>query len=373
MNAVTGSMAQIKKTKKIRFSFPAAVSLAAALLFLLFTPSFSSQKPTALFLVNSEPATHLYSMGDIFSSGSFEDAFSNPWMLGLAAVPGASLAHWPGMISKSNYNFAGVVLPLKKHGAFSVNYLSYDVGEELLYELDGTSKSVKLEDDKMYSFGYGFPLSEKFFAGFQAKYLQSVLAQDYTASAVLCDAGLMFNTLNAAHTAGLSLKNYGQKLKYLSIEEPVPAQAEAGYTYNGAKWTVGFSYYYILDASQGGISAGIEYKPKIKLIRLRGGGKQVGGDMKYYAGLGINIGRVDFNLAYQIISSEKVSQEMPVMFSLNWFWGARDEKSLSKAYAARGMKKRAKEVAIRDREDNLDRKGRFGASDSNWWKNRLIK
>ncbi|MEW6557911.1 MAG: hypothetical protein AB1349_11280 [Elusimicrobiota bacterium] len=164
---------------------------------------FSAQKPTVLFLTDAEPGAKLYSMGEVFSSVSPADAFNNPWFLGWTVDSGISLSQWSGVIENSKYNFGGVILPYTKLGTLSISYLEYNTGTETVEELDGTTRKITLEKDTLISIGYGLPFSQSIFVGGNAKYLTSTLADEYKATSILNDVGIVYRSLKDKHTIDL--------------------------------------------------------------------------------------------------------------------------------------------------------------------------
>jgi hypothetical protein len=297
----------------------------------------SAEKPTALFLVDTEPGAGLYSMGGIFSSVSSQDAFYSPWSLGWTVNSGASFSLWPGVVEGSRYNFGGVISPyIEKLGIFNLSYLNYGTGEETIEELDGTTRTIKLEGDTLISIGYGTGIGQKIFIGGKLKYLSSTLAEEYRATSILSDFGILYHSLNDKHSIGISLNNFGMPITYYKIKQPLPTEMKIGYTYKfkliaNHKLLIGASFGKVLSDVTQTISAGIEYFPGISFVSVRAGLRKRD-DMQYTAGLGINFKGLDLDIGYGISTSNLESTKVPLRFSLNWLFGPRDEYSIAETY-----------------------------------------
>ena len=314
------------------------------LLLAFYGGAFGAEQPTALFLLDAQPNVRLYSMGGVLSSLSQTDAVYNPWELGYTVIPSVSLAHWPGAVANSNYNFVSALVPYRKLGNFSLSYLNYGTGSETIEELDGTSRSIKLEDDKLISLGYGLPITQRLFAGAAVKSLSSALAEDYKANTMLADFGLVFRTLNDKHSVCIAMVNYGSGLKYYRTQEPVPTEFKAGYTNKiqpraGQKIIWGLAYAKSQVASS--YSIGAEYFPGIPFVSVRAGVNRGGDETKFMAGLGFNYNALDLDFGYNLTSSKMETAQTPLRFALSWSFGAGDAYSLGEKYMAAGMKEKA--------------------------------
>lgn len=315
------------------------------LIFIVFSggAAFAAQ-PTALFLLDAQPNIRLYSMGGLFSSVNQNDAVYNPWELGYAVNRSAYFAHWPGAVLDSNYNFVSGVLPLKKFGAFNFSYLAYGTGSEDITELDGSIKSIKLEDNKIISIGYGKNIGQTLFAGIGLKSLSSSLADTYSASAMLFDIGIVYRTLDDKHSFGAAFANFGGKLKYYQTKEAVPTEFKLGYSrkikpYPNQKlvWGLGYSKSEVSKS----YSAGIEYFPNIPFISLRTGICKKDDATEFLAGFGFNFKSFDMDFGYDVSSDNVEEGKSPVRFSLNWTFGSKDEYAIAEKYMAKGMKEKA--------------------------------
>ena len=314
-------------------------------LFFAFTGgAFAAEQPTALFLLDAQPNIRLYSMGGVLSSLGQTDAAYNPWELGYTVTPSMSLAHWPGAVLESNYNFVSALVPFRKFGSLSLSYLNYGTGSETVEELDGATRSIKLEDDKLISLGYGLPVTQRLFAGAAIKSLTSILAADYKAGTMLMDFGLVYRTLDDRHSVGVAMVNYGSGLKYYQTQEAVPTEFKAGYTLKTRPWVnqkIIWGLGYARSQVSQSYSFGAEYFPGIPFVSVRAGLNRVDEETKFMAGLGVNYNALDLDFGYDLTSAKIEADQAPLRFALTWSFGARDAYSLGEKYMAGGMKDKA--------------------------------
>ncbi|MEI7482885.1 MAG: caspase family protein [Elusimicrobiota bacterium] len=283
-------------------------------------------------------------MGGVLSSLGQTDAAYNPWELGYTVNPSVSLSHWPGAMPESNYNFVSALVPYRKLGTFNLSYLNYGTGSETVEELDGTTRSIKLEDDKLFTLGYGRAITQKLFVGISLKSLTSTLAADYKATAMLMDFGLVYHTLNDKNSVGVAIVNYGSGLKYYQTQESVPTEYKVGYTRKTRPWAnqkIVWGLSYAQSQVSKSYSLGAEYFPGIPFVSLRAGLNRGDEATKSMAGLGVNYNSFDLDFGYDLTSSKMESDQTPLRFALTWSFGARDAYSIGEKYMASGMKNKA--------------------------------
>lgn len=279
-------------------------------------------QPTALFLLDAQPNIRQYSMGEIFSAANPKDAVSNPWELGYSKTASAYFSHWPGAVNESQYNFISAVLPYKKLGGFNLSYLTYGTGSETFEELDGTSRSIQLENNKVVSFGYGRKLGERFFVGGSLKYLSSTLADQYTATSLLKDFGAAYHALDDKYSFGIAVLNSGSALKYYQTREPIPTELKLGYTRKftlpGQKVILGFSF--ANSQVRKSYSVGVEWFPNISFVSVRAGANKRDSGTRFSSGLGLNWQSFDFDLGYDLSSQKIEDGQSPLRFAISWYF-----------------------------------------------------
>lgn len=134
-------------------------------------------------------------------------------------------------ISETNHGFIACAYPFKRFvGAFSLSTLQT---EKIEINLRGfTPYSVRAESDYLSIFLLGVPLGKFFDLGGSAKFLSSTIAEKYTAKTVVFDEGLLFRGLELVAlgelSAGVSLQNFGGKLKYDEKTEKIPSILRLG-------------------------------------------------------------------------------------------------------------------------------------------------
>lgn len=306
-------------------------TLISFLFLALVAGHLAADTPVALFLEDADPGAHLDAAGRIFTTLNFKDSFYRPWTRIPGGRSGITLSHWPGTMAGANYNFAGAVFSIPNAGSFSVNYLSYSAGEETINEFDGTSRTVKLEENTLVGMGYGKSFSHRWSAGANLKYLKSTLAENYSAGALVGDLGAMYRFPAGIHHAGIALRNFGQSLTYYKTAEPLPAQIDAGYAARlgvDSSVVLGATYTRMLNIDRQTVSAGAVWNPgDVPYLSLIGGIRWVDTNMIYTIGLGLRYGNFDGDIGYRF-TDVVISGSAPLRFSLNWSWGGREEETV---------------------------------------------
>ena len=327
----------MKKRSKI-------IAAPLLLLSLFSVRAFSGEAGTAsaLFL-REDPTARGFSMGGAYLAlvNSPGAAYVNPAALGHITGHQAELSLWRGLDGVSRYNYAGAALSAKKAGVFSVNYLSYGSGVEDVYDLDGNLTKVELQKDYAISAGWGKNLGETFFAGGQIKSVSSKLAETYSASALTFDTGLMYKSLNDRLTLGAGARNMGGSLKYKSVSDPLPRAItlDAGYRrmLRGNTFTAGLSLQRSLDSTTIDRGIGAEYCFAAIPLAVRAGLRQVEGEFKASAGIGVSIKKVTFDYGF---SGAGALAETAQRFSLRINFGPDTEAQRAAAYREKGLRKK---------------------------------
>lgn len=331
--------------------------------FLCISLELSSKIPAGQFLIDVNPNARLYSMGDQSNAMGYDDVYTAPASLGLSINRGYYLSYWPGELEDSKYGFLGTVMPVSvfKKTFLSLSYLSYTAGDETVEELDGSTKSISLESDKLFSAGIGFPLTDQLFAGGNIKYLSSTLAEDYNAKTFLFDLSFLYRTLDNKESFEVGLFNAGGSLKYIDYEESVPKELRLGYSHrydfvNKTSLIASFSYGHISADSSNSLSCGIEFLPKSKLFSLRSGFiKRTDTDLEWTAGFGINFNNMDIDFGYALKKTD-YDRAAPYRISLKYNFGSNSDYDAAESYLERGMNKRAIALLHSIDKDDVDYK-----------------
>ena len=117
-------------------------------------------------------------------------------------------------IADLSFNYAGAAIQLGSFGTLGINatFLTMDQIERTTVESpDGTGEFV---DAGSYAFGvtYARNLTDQFSIGFNAKYIDERLYHSY-ADGFALDVGVLFDTHLSGLKLGMSISNYGTKMK----------------------------------------------------------------------------------------------------------------------------------------------------------------
>ncbi len=113
-----------------------------------------------------------------------------------------------------------------KIGGLGIRFGCLDGGEAAVYEFNGSERSLNAQKDTYLQAGLGRRLRENLKIGGGIKIISSKLAEEYDASGVGIDLGLLVkkNGVNL----GLSLQNMGTGLKYEDEKTPLPTTLRVG-------------------------------------------------------------------------------------------------------------------------------------------------
>lgn len=92
-------------------------------------------------------------------------------------------------------------------------------------------KTLKAENDYMGSIGYAEEIADGMYVGLAIKAIHSTLVEDYTASAVAADIGILSKTPIEGLSVGLSLLNNGTEMKFIDEGDALPQRTVVGVGY----------------------------------------------------------------------------------------------------------------------------------------------
>jgi len=183
---------------------------------------------------------------------------------------------------------------------FAVSLGSFNAGEADVPGDAGTVKKVQLQNDVVAGGSVAMPVGGGLSAGLSMKWYQSTLAETYTATTQLFDAGVGYALLDGDLVFGGSARNIGGRLKYYSSTQGVPVWFSAGSAWRA--WHGGENSVSLLGeiGRRPGVnsiySIGTEAVFKGVLI-LRGGVRMEGGLSAASAGAGIRFRSYGFDFA----------------------------------------------------------------------------
>lgn len=226
-------------------------------------------------------------------------SFYNP--AGLASIENYQIA---GMHTEwfqdLRYEYLGCGLPLGNWGGLglSFSYLSYGSIES--YSETGVSTGNVDAHDMALNLSYGHRITDRFYLGLGVKGVSENL-DNTSAKGFAGDFGLQYRTYK--YLAGISVMNFGPKMKYEAISAPLPTTVNAGISYK----PFGSDLAIMLGASlpaygEFAIKTGLEYNYE-NLIMLRTGydsGRNLNDKSGISFGGGINVSNHNLDYAYNI-------------------------------------------------------------------------
>ena len=120
-----------------------------------------------------------------------------------------------GWIADINYNFGGVVVPLGSIGTIGASVMTLgteDMDVRTVDEPEGTGEKFGA-GDLAAGLSYARNLTDRFSIGFTAKYIREYIWH-MTASTFALDVGTLYRTDFHGLTIGMSITNFGGKMKY---------------------------------------------------------------------------------------------------------------------------------------------------------------
>ncbi|MDZ7288531.1 MAG: PorV/PorQ family protein [candidate division KSB1 bacterium] len=118
-------------------------------------------------------------------------------------------------LADTNFDFAGVVLPLGAFGTLGASVTSLSMPEmevRTVFYPEGTGERFGA-GDVATGVSYARMLTDRFAIGFTAKYIRQHI-WDMSASSVALDFGTLFTTGFHGMRLGMSISNFGNKMRY---------------------------------------------------------------------------------------------------------------------------------------------------------------
>ncbi len=117
-------------------------------------------------------------------------------------------------IADTDFDYAGIVMPVGPSGAFGMHFTALNMGEmkvRTIFYPEGTGEMFDASD---IAFGitYAHNFTDRYSFGVNAKYIQQKIWH-MSASAVAIDFGSLFNTGFHGLRLGMSISNFGNKLR----------------------------------------------------------------------------------------------------------------------------------------------------------------
>ena len=147
-------------------------------------------------------------------AGDASSGYLNPGMLGELSQSQLYIMH-SEYFADVNLEYVGFVYPAPGLGTFSVNVISLNMGEMLITTVDdpeGLSGAQFDAGSFALAFGYGRSLTDKFAIGGTFKYVQEKIWNS-SATGLAIDLGTIFTTPFDGVRLGVSISNFGTKMK----------------------------------------------------------------------------------------------------------------------------------------------------------------
>lgn len=197
-------------------------------LFLTFKLVWAGEGTSSLRILNFDIGARQIGMGGAFVSiaDDVNTIHYNPAGLTLITDRELSFMYLKGMVDE-NYAFAGYSQPVKKIGTIGASIIHYDGGNIELNFVDGTSKTLKAEQDYVVTLSYSRSIHERISIGLGAKIIQSSLVEEYSVTSFGSDLGVV-SVLKENLKFGLVVQNLGTGIKYKQETDPLPLTIRTG-------------------------------------------------------------------------------------------------------------------------------------------------
>lgn len=185
------------------------------LILLIFASNSFGEFSTGAEFLNRAYGARPSSMGDAFVaiSDDLNSFYFNP--AGLTRIQSSKLStFFVKNFEDTYYGSIAYSLSPMDIGTFGINFMTFQGGKIEIISIDGSSNSVNAEGDYALTIGWGKEFWEGVSIGVNAKVIGSILAEESKAFAVAGDVGVLFGKLYESLCFGISVQNFGTKMKY---------------------------------------------------------------------------------------------------------------------------------------------------------------
>jgi opacity protein-like surface antigen len=222
------------KMKKINLISVLIVILLSSTLFAQSESNVSKRGTTAAPFLNISQGARATGMGSSFVAVA-DDPSTIFWnVAGIARLEnnGVLFDH-TSYFAGINYNFAAVTLNLGSFGALGASFIASDVDEMKVTTIDepnGTGEMFSVSDIAV-SLAWAINLTDNFSIGFNPKLIyQGIWKMSSYAFAI--DMGVLYDTPFSGITLGMSITNFGEKMKMAGTSSIVLYDADPSTTGN---------------------------------------------------------------------------------------------------------------------------------------------
>ncbi len=180
-----------------------------------FVSNVSKRGTSAAPFLSISQGARASSMGSAYVAVADEPStvFWNP--AGIVNIPGGAVVfdhtNW---IADINYNFLAASYNLGEFGSVGVSFLSSAIEDMAVRTIDdpeGTGETYGVTD-AMFSVSYAISLTDNFSIGFNPKFIMQSIWRT-SASAFAIDMGVLYRTPFDGIMLGMSISNFGTKMK----------------------------------------------------------------------------------------------------------------------------------------------------------------
>jgi hypothetical protein len=181
----------------------------------LFADEVTKVGTTALGFLNIDVGSRAVAMGGAYVTIA-DDASAMFWNpSGIAGTNRVeTLFHHSNWIADINFNFVGAVIPLGGLGNIGINATALSMDDMERTTIDSPEGTGETFSAGSYAFGlaYARSLTDRFAIGVNVKYVNETIYHS-SANGVAFDIGTMFTTQFNGLKIGMSITNYGSKVR----------------------------------------------------------------------------------------------------------------------------------------------------------------
>lgn len=117
-------------------------------------------------------------------------------------------------LADTNFDFAGFVFSIGQYGTLGASITSFSMGDMKVRTIENPEGTGEMFNANDFSFGisYAYNLTDRFSIGFNAKHIYQKIWH-MSASSFCMDVGTLFRTQFNDITIGMSISNFGNKLR----------------------------------------------------------------------------------------------------------------------------------------------------------------
>jgi len=217
-----------------------------ALIFIFFKINLYCED-SSLSIFYYKPYSDILANADLTLVSSIEKnrAGVNTAFLGDILENSVSASLWKDYYGGGTYAFVSSSFKLLNDLGIGVSYLGYSSGEEDVYLMDQSVRSITYENDRIFSIFSGYKINSNLNMGLKIKEIRSTIIEKYSASTLSGDMDILYKP-------GLSFLIYGGienaagSLKYIDEKESVPRtlklELEKTFYFNNLNLRTGLGY-----------------------------------------------------------------------------------------------------------------------------------